>query len=253
MEAKFAHLDSILFGIKENLTDGQYLDVMTTVHDIYKWCESRKVAYEEDDEVGEDDRHLHIASEDEEDIASEDEPDEDAEPDEHDRPIRISCGLAHGRYEFCTNSLDAFVNCSNFWVALELVPILADLVEGADPTTTTYQLQTTPAIGELNESEVMTMLRNLLNINRVAVETGQLVALALFDFAMRHFNHITINPGLVCSMYSTACQGATNQRPGNLIKFNVAEPPFVLFKRALRPFVEIAPEEIRTLFNIVLE
>ena len=67
MEAKFAHLDSILFGIKENLTDGQYLDVMTTVHDIYKWCESHKVAYEEDDEVGEDDRHLHIASEDEED------------------------------------------------------------------------------------------------------------------------------------------------------------------------------------------
>ena len=235
MEAKFAHLDSILFGIKENLTDGQYLDVMTTVHDIYKWCESRKVVYEEDDEdpdLGEDDRHLHIAS------------DEDDEEDAFQ-----GCGLDHGHYSFCTNSLDAFANCSNLRVALELLPILADLLEGADPAAT-YQLQTTPAIGELNESDVKQTLSNLININHTVTGGKKVVsAIALFDFAMRHFNRITISPGLVCSMYSKTF-GATDQRPDDLVKFNVAEPPFVLFKRALRPFVEIAPEEIRARFNI---
>jgi hypothetical protein len=211
MSIKFSELSDMVFSIAEKVTDNEYKNIMDKMLEI---------------------RNIYVK----------------------DKIIREQiCECSE--YMMCTSSLEDMIKCKNLPIIIRHIPELKTLFLTMDELFNEDEprrLQFEP-IGldiELTREDKFKhakLIRNMIDINSDSGTNGKITktlsAIALMDYMFRNFGFLNIMPNLKLSVYNklSTFVEETSELQFVMIKniYNLEENPFEIWKRNMKPYMDI--------------
>ena len=219
----FASLEAKLYDVKDKMTNGEYLAIMTNVQTIYDKWSQREDFVDDEDEEG-------------------------------------SCRGHTNTHQFCTDSIEAFLNCDNLNAVLNRFPILEIVLDYYYDCTnsTNIQLQTRISDGVLNNvNYIKDDVECLIKLcSAIHIKIGKyFIAMQVYEHLLANFTFVTHQQTLFGVLWKKLTEHEAvvfddpNDDPNVLVgimaKVGVTENPFTLIKSTFCSYIEELDVETR--------